>query len=319
MPFAVLRELSAAEFRSGEAIAARLAISRASVHNAVNEARALGVEIHAVRGRGYRLGRPFDWLDCARMQQEGRAANFKVDCVDQVDSTNSRLLAMAAGPDMHRRVLVTEWQSAGRGRRGRRWLAAPGDSLTFSVLWRFQRPLTALSGLSLAVGLALWRVLRGFGLGGLSLKWPNDLLLDEGKLAGILIETQGDVLSGATAVIGIGLNVRARLALRAEAAQPLAALADRMPEVPTRSELMLSLLESLDSVLSRFDATGFAPFVDEWIEAQAWTGRSVELVEAGDVRYSGILVGVDALGQLIIDTPAGRRTIHSGELSLRPA
>lgn len=318
MIFAVLRALSACEFRSGEALAERLGISRASVHNAVMRGRALGLGIHAVRGRGYRLTQELDWLDCARLARWGEARGWIIDCVDVIDSTNSRLLAWAARGDAHRRALAAEWQSAGRGRRGRRWLSVPGESLTFSVLWRFARPLTALSGLSLAVGLALRRALERFGVEGVRLKWPNDLLLAEGKLAGILIETQGDVLSGATAIIGIGLNVRASPALRAQASGNIAALSDDLARLPTRTDLLLAILDALEAALVEFDAAGFAPFAAEWMQAQAWGGRQVQLLEGGRVRYHGTLAGVDAFGQLLLDTPAGRVAVHSGELSLRP-
>lgn len=317
MPLSVLRLLSHEEYRSGEAIAQALAITRASVNNAVREAERLGVAIDAVRGRGYRLGCRYDWLDGARLNEAGAARGFNFALHDRLDSTNTHLMAWAQRGAAHKQVVAAEMQAAGRGRRGRTWHAQLGRGLTFSLLWRFQRPLTALSGMSLVVGLALARCLRGLGAEAW-VKWPNDVLLDNGKLAGILIETQGDVLSGATAVIGIGLNLSTGADLVARAGVPVASLADILARPPERNDLLLAILAELDGDLRRFDAEGFAPFAAEWMRLHAYQGREVVILGADGSRRVGRALGVDPQGALLLETDAEVAAVHSGEVSLRP-
>jgi len=317
MPLAVLRLLSETEFHSGEAIARALGITRASVHNAVREAQRLGITVHAVRGRGYRLAQRHDWLDAAWLDDAAQALGWRVEVHERLDSTNSHLLAMAQRGAAHGQVVVAEMQYAGRGRRGRVWQAELGRSLTFSLLWRFQRPLTALSGMSLVVGLAL---VRGFAELGVEarLKWPNDVLLGEGKLAGILIETQGDVQSGASAVIGIGINLAVTAAAAERAGTPVASLAEAMAHPPERNRLLIALLTGLEAALRHFDREGFAPFAGEWMAAHAHQGRPVRILGALGEERSGTALGVDDQGALLLGTAEGVRAVHAGEVSLRP-
>lgn len=318
MPIAVLRLLSAEEFRSGEAIARQLSVSRASVNNAVQEAQRLGVEIHAVRGRGYRLAERYDWLDANRLNALQAAPGFEFQVHERLASTNSHLLGEAQQGAVHKSVVVAEMQSDGRGRRGRTWHAQLGRSLTFSLLWRFQRPLTALSGLSLVVGLVLARCMHDLGAEAVRVKWPNDVLLGEGKLAGILIETQGDVLSGASAVIGIGLNLSATPDLPRQAGVPVASLSDVVARLPERNGLLLAILAALDAALSRFDAEGFAPFAQDWMRLHAFQNREVAIHGAHGLVRLGRVLGVDPVGALLLETTEGVDIIHSGEVSLRP-
>lgn len=319
MPLSVLRLLSPDAFRSGEEISRELAISRASVHNAVAQARALGAEIHAVRGKGYRLAWRYSWLDGDALRESLEASGYALHVHDNVDSTNTRLLALAQQGQAHKSVLAAELQTGGRGRRGRSWQGLLGGSLTFSLLWRFNRPLTGLSGLSLVVGLALTKALRSMGASAAMVKWPNDVLLDGRKLAGILIETQGDMLSAASAVIGIGVNVQGGEKVASQAGLPVADLAEVLEPLPDRNALLVAILAELDALLPEFDAQGFAPFAEAWQVLHAWQGQAVQVVNAAGVVARGEAVGVDEQGALLLATAAGLQRIHSGEVSLRPA
>lgn len=318
MPFSVLKLLSADEFRSGEEISHALGLSRASVHNLVERARALGVRIHAVRGRGYRLAERYSWLDRERLAA-ATMRGFALQLHETVESTNSLLLAQAQQGQAHKSVLAAEWQSGGRGRRGRTWFSPLGGGLTFSLLWRFNRPLTALSGLSLAIGVALARGLAAVGVAGVGLKWPNDVMVDGGKLAGILIETHGDMLSAATAVIGVGINVHAWAEPLGPTDYPVAAADQSLPGGCDRNDLLIALLAELDSVLKTFDGQGFAPFRDEWQALHVWQGQPVRVLTGGTVSCEGIALGVDEAGVLQVASAEGVRPIHSGEVSLRAA
>ncbi|MFN3595146.1 MAG: biotin--[acetyl-CoA-carboxylase] ligase, partial [Thiobacillaceae bacterium] len=187
----VLGRLRVDDFQSGAVIARELGVSRASVHGLLRDAASYGVRVQTVPGRGYRLTRPFEPLDEAHLAAVLAPVGLHVLCQPEVDSTNARLLALAAAGAPHGTLLAAEWQTAGRGRRGRDWLGILGAGLTFSLLWRFERPVSALSGLSLAVGVALVRAMRAMGAARAGLKWPNDVLVGEDKLAGILIELTG--------------------------------------------------------------------------------------------------------------------------------
>lgn len=319
LPLAVLKLLSHDGFRSGEEIARALALSRAAVHQAVERARALGVAIHAVRGLGYRLAEPMSWLNAEVLQRGGAEADYELELFEEIASTNSHLLNVAQDGVSHRRVSVAELQAAGRGRRGRVWHSPLGAGLTFSLLWRFQRPLAALSGLSLAVGVALVRTLRTVGVSAARLKWPNDVLVAERKLAGILVETQGDMLGPAAAVIGIGINVQRCQRDVAHGTVGAVSLAEVLAgQPPDRNDLLLAILSELDCVLSSFDRAGFAPFVEEWQTVNAWPRRQVMITGLGMESVEGCLLGVDRHGALRLNTATGVRTILVGEVSLRP-
>jgi len=247
------------------------------------------------------------------------AGRFDVDSLDGCDSTSSELLRRADGGAPGGTVVVADSQSAGRGRRGRHWLSAPADSLTFSLLWRFSGSAMALAGLSLAVGVAVAEALEGLGATGVRLKWPNDVLLErEGefaKLAGILVELAGD-RRGTQAVIGIGLNLRAPAGALP---QPAAGLAEALPALPDRHVLLAEMLLALASVLERFEAGGFAALQSAWQRRHAWQDQPVRLLQDDVLEGEGVCLGADADGALLVETPVCIKRFLSGDVSLRRA
>ncbi len=267
-----------------------------------------------------------------------------IDVVASTASTNADLRERAAslpGPLPGPLLLAAEQQTAGRGRAGRRWLSEPGDSLCFSVAWRFAGPLHRLTGLSLAVGVALAECLRAPRIDGspgvpVTLKWPNDLLIDGAKLGGILIETAGSAKRGTAAaadgssnestsdsvwaVIGIGLNVRTNAARDAAIDQPVAALSDAASTTAVdRNALLAQLTAALSIALARFDQEGLAPFVARWSALHAHAAQPVAIVEQGRMLHQGVALGIDDQGCLQIDTGAGLVAVAAGDVSLRAA
>jgi BirA family transcriptional regulator, biotin operon repressor / biotin---[acetyl-CoA-carboxylase] ligase len=316
-----VRKLSSERFLSGEDIARQLGCSRASVNNAIAAAQQAGLEVHAIRGRGYRLAMPVSWLEPERIAGELTQAGIQLDWQEQLDSTNARAMHRAAGAAPHRSLVCTEWQSRGRGRRGRSWLGGLGSGLAFSFLWRSARPASQLSGLSLAVGVALVRGLREFGLNSARVKWPNDIQVDGAKLAGVLIELTGDnlsndVLAPCSAVIGIGLNVAGGAAISQRVGQPVTDLSAHLGAVD-RNALLMALVGALDSGLQRFELEGFSAFHDEWHRCHAYQALPVSLITAGGDAIDGVMLGVDAEGALLLRTADGVSKFHSGEVSLR--
>ncbi len=319
LTFALLRRLADGEFHSGQALAAEFSLSRASIHNALSEVEGLGLSLYRVRGRGYQMPQPPQWLTEVALNAYlgDAAASFSIEVLDTATSSNAVLLQRAALGAPSGSVLAVEWQSAGRGRRGRSWHSALGHSLTFSLLWRFEQGLSALSGLSLAAGVAIARALHTLGIQGAQLKWPNDVLgANGGKLAGILIEAQGDMLGPSAVVIGVGLNLNLPDEVLSQVDQPVSSLSQLAP-LPERNHLLAVILRELATVLESFATHGFAPLQQEWEANHAAQHRPVRLSMPDGSTLDGIARGVALDGTLRLDTEHGERLFNSGEVSLR--
>jgi len=308
---------------SGEELAASLAISRAAVWKQLRQLDAWGIELEAQRGQGYRLAAPLDLLDAAAIRgalpqwASARLRNLEVH--EELDSTSDRLLAVNDLPPGRFDACVAEFQRAGRGRRGRQWLAPFAAGLCLSVNWTFRDAPAALGALSLASGVAVLRALRRLGFEGLGLKWPNDIVRGAKKLGGILIDLRGEAAGPAYVVVGVGINVRlpraVHEALGADGleATDLAAIA----AVPGRSLVVSALASELALALEEYGARGMAAFADEWQRADALIDRPVRVLQ-GEQALEGLARGVDADGALLLDAGGVRRRILSGEVSVRP-
>ncbi|MBS0431679.1 MAG: biotin--[acetyl-CoA-carboxylase] ligase [Proteobacteria bacterium] len=321
-PPPLLALLSAQAPVSGAELAARLLISRAAVWKQIRVLRAAGVEVEACAGRGYRLVRALAPLDAAAIRRALPAATRKtlgvLETHWKLDSTSSECARRAAQlPD--RSFVFAEVQTAGRGRRGRAWLSPPAGNLYFSCLQRFARGYAALSGLSLAVGVAVLRALQDAGVAGVRLKWPNDLMTDRGKLAGILIELGGEFLGPSHAIAGIGINMHVPSAARETIGQPVAdldALCDGDP--PQRNILAAMLVTRLCEALDTFARSGFAAFVDDYARNDALSGLALRIDDPRGA-FEGIGAGIDERGALRVRTDAGERLVDSAEVSVRKA
>jgi BirA family biotin operon repressor/biotin-[acetyl-CoA-carboxylase] ligase len=240
-------------------------------------------------------------------------SGIDIEVIQQTGSTNADLLARV--PQLARPTLLMALsQTAGRGRAGRSWLSAPGSSLTFSLAWKLRGPLARLAGLPLAVGVTLAEALAAQGVR-VQLKWPNDVLKDGSKLAGILVETQAAADGAIWAVVGIGLNLLLPDELERQIGRP-AAGAPWLAQMD-RAVLMAALADALHDALQQFDADGFAPFCGRWNQLHAWRGLPVAIMDGGAVLHAGSAAGVDQSGRLLLDTDHGRIEVLSGDVSLR--
>jgi len=321
LAYSVLRALADGDFHSGENLARSAGMSRASVWYAIRELEAAQLTVYKVRGRGYRLAHAISLIDGRAIAAAlgTQAGHFSVIVEDSVESTNTALLQRSVTGAAHGTVLAAEWQTMGRGRMGRAWQSGIGSGLTFSLLWRFDQGAANLGGLSLAVGMAIVRVLRRNGAHDAGLKWPNDVLWRGCKLAGILIEMQGDALGPTAVVVGIGLNVRLSEAVRDRIDQAVGDVETACGCAIERNALLAELLVELRSVLTAFSQRGLPPLLEEWRRYHLYEGRAVTLKRPDGSSEQGEVHGIADDGALLLATRNGVRRYHSGEVSLRAA
>jgi BirA family transcriptional regulator, biotin operon repressor / biotin---[acetyl-CoA-carboxylase] ligase len=317
---------------SGAQLAAALGVSRAAVWKLVGELRAAGVAIDSLSRRGYRLSAPVELLDAARMRahacEQGRRLPDELEVHFLIDSTNDHLYAAPPPAPGAARVAFAELQSAGRGRRGRRWIAPFGSGLTFSISWTFAETPADLPALGLALGVAIAKVLSGLGAQRLSLKWPNDLLHDGRKLGGLLTQLRQESGGAATVVAGLGLNLAlpdaARNAIEAvnssdHPALAVADLAGATPQgVPSRNLIASRLVLGFEDALREFATVGFTGFAQEWAALDALRGAPVR-VHQGSERFEGTARGTDRDGALLVESAGRVLRVFSGDVSVRSA
>lgn len=315
----LLRRLADGGFHSGSALARELGLTRGAVWRLVHELEHLGLEVHSIRGKGYRLAHPPELLDADRIVKELSEHTARhlaaLELHDHLDSTNSQLqrsAAVATGAQ----VCLAECQTAGKGRIGRSWQSPFAGNICLSLTWRFADH-SALSGLSLAVGVAAVRALKAVGAAGIGLKWPNDLLWRGRKLGGILLEVSGEAHGSYAVVIGIGINGYLPQAWARHIDQPWCDLHEVLGGAPlARNRLVGRLLDELLGLLAAYPERGLSAILDEWRSYHCQQGQAACLL-LGERRIAGTIAGVDDQGQLLLDTADGRKTYASGDLRLR--
>lgn len=328
LAFSLLRELSHEHFISGARLAEKYGVSRSAVSDALRDASDAGIGIFSLTRKGYRLAAPLELLDVDRIRAALGVAARRVDVevLASIDSTNSEMMRRAIAGAAGGMCLAAESQTAGRGRRGRAWHSALGASLTFSLLWRFDKAAAQLGGLSLVVGLAVLRALRALGTPGdsglldpdcVGLKWPNDVVVGHAKLAGVLIETQGDMLGPTAVVIGVGINVNLNDALKVNIDQPATDVNAVCDRPPSRNRLLARILQELIIALDEFRQAGFPAFKAAWREHHVLHGKPVRVLFADGSALDATVKDVADDGALIVTVKGKELQVSAGEVSLR--
>ena len=324
----VLLELLAdGQLHSGGALAERLGVSRTAVWKLVADLRQIGIEVESVARTGYRLAQPVEILDSSRIraaaQEFGERLPDDLEVLFEVDSTNDYLYSAAMPPAGRPRVVFAELQRAGRGRRGRSWLAPFGSGLTFSIAWSFPELPADLSALSLAMGVAVAEALRAAGARETMLKWPNDIVWRHRKLGGLLIQLRSEAGGAACVVVGLGINValpvEARAALAVPGATPAADLGEAMgSQLAGRNPLASRLAVAMLAGLEEFGRAGFAPFATKWQSLDSLAGARVRVTQS-DCSIEGTALGADRDGALRVDVGGRTERVFSGDVSVRAA
>ena len=307
----LLKLLKDGRFHSGQALGAALGVSRSAVWKQLQHLESeLNLSIHKVRGRGYQLAAPLELLEHEQMA----AGPWPVSIHESLDSTNAESLRAIDRGQTAPFVILAERQLAGRGRRGRKWVSPFAENIYYSLVLRMDGGMRQLEGLSLVVGLAVLSALREMGIERAGLKWPNDMLVGNKKIAGILLELVGDPADVCHLVIGIGINANMRVA--SEVDQAWTSVFLESGKAINRNSLVSSLNQSLLTYLKRHESSGFAAIQAEWESNHLWQGREVSLI-AGVHQVDGTVMGIDQQGALRLRVEGEEKVFSGGELSLR--
>lgn len=313
VPLKLVDILSDGEFHSGEQLGERLGMSRAAINKHIQTLKSWGLDVYTVTGKGYSLSAPIQLLDEQAILSQVTQGNVSV--IPVIDSTNQYLLErmhqMESGA-----ACIAEYQQAGRGRRGRQWFSPFGANLYMSMYWRLEQGPAAAMGLSLVIGIIMAETLRSLGADDVRVKWPNDIYLNDRKLAGILVELTGKTGDAAQIVIGAGINLAMRTADASQINQGWINLQEAGVTV-NRNELAARLINSLREALPLFEQEGLTPFVARWAALDNFINRPVKLL-IGEREVHGIARGVDSQGGLLLEQDGEIKAWVGGEISLRP-
>lgn len=313
VPLKLVDILSDGEFHSGEQLGERLGMSRAAINKHIQTLKSWGLDVYTVTGKGYSLSAPIQLLDEQAILSQVTQGNVSV--IPVIDSTNQYLLErmheMESGA-----ACIAEYQQAGRGRRGRQWFSPFGANLYMSMYWRLEQGPAAAMGLSLVIGIIMAETLRSLGADDVRVKWPNDIYLNDRKLAGILVELTGKTGDAAQIVIGAGINLAMRTADASQINQGWINLQEAGVTV-NRNELTARLINSLREALPLFEQEGLTPFVARWAALDNFINRPVKLL-IGEREVHGIARGVDSQGGLLLEQDGEIKAWVGGEISLRP-
>lgn len=316
----LIKILADGHFHSGTELGRTTGCSRSAVWKVIHSLRASGIEVYSVRGKGYRLSHQVELLVsekiCQYLDPTAKKNLQKLEVFFELASTNTHLLEAVDDGKASGVICLAEQQTSGRGRRGRTWVSPFGGNLYLSVLWRFANGAAQLAGLSLAMAIAVTRALRESGLDTVKVKWPNDILVSNRKLAGILLELAGEASGPCSVVIGVGLNMQMAVTDMSTVNQPWIDLETALGHRMSRNELAGKVINHLLAAIQEFEQDGLAPFLNEWQHQDVYAGQEV-ILHLPDEKIRGVVRGVDNTGALLLAQAGEMRRFHSGEISLR--
>jgi BirA family biotin operon repressor/biotin-[acetyl-CoA-carboxylase] ligase len=317
----LIQILANGQFHSGQMLGERLGISRAAIANHIKALNALGIEIFSVKGRGYKLDKPLNMLSAEKILGRTKFTQAEqLHIANIIGSTNDyikqNLSQLPSGF-----CCIAEAQTKGRGRRGRTWVSPYGASIYLSMNWKFSGGYQSMAGLSLLIGLSINRTLIDLGIKSAKLKWPNDVYVNNKKLAGILIEVEGQVGGDTHAIIGLGLNVSLPNDIKG-IDQPFIDLQSLSSSHFDRNEIVAYLLNHLNEMLVEFERNGLLPFLDEYKASDLFSNKPVRLI-SGNNEVLGFSRGINETGALLVEVDGVVNAHYGGEIfgeeiSVRP-
>ncbi|WP_226093678.1 bifunctional biotin--[acetyl-CoA-carboxylase] ligase/biotin operon repressor BirA [Dickeya oryzae] len=312
VPLKLISILSDGEFYSGEYLGELMGMSRAAINKHIQTIREWGLDVYTVTGKGYSFSSAIQLLDADEICSKIPDGNIAV--LPVIDSTNQYLLdrldSISSGD-----ACIAEYQQAGRGRRGRQWFSPFGSNLYLSLYWRLEQGPAAAVGVSLVIGIVMAEVLHQLGAEGVRVKWPNDLYLNDRKLAGILVELNGRTGDAAHLVIGAGINLRMNSSGSNVINQEWINLQEAGIDI-NRNSLAVKLITELRTALAVYEQQGLAPFISRWSSLDNFYNRTVKLI-VGNREIVGVDKGIDNQGALLLEQDGEIRSYIGGEISLR--
>ncbi|MFK5949933.1 MAG: bifunctional biotin--[acetyl-CoA-carboxylase] ligase/biotin operon repressor BirA [Methylococcales bacterium] len=317
----IINILADGKLHSGTELAEKMGVSRSAICKQLKYLTELGVEFSAITGKGYRLKKPLQLLSNAEIKNyltpESLSLISELEIYSSINSTNNYLVELSQQTKKTGVVCLAEYQTAGKGRRGREWVSPFGSNIYLSVLWQFMNGPASLSGLSLAVGVAVIRALKDCGIDDVGLKWPNDIYWQQRKLAGILIEVSGESGGPCSAVIGLGVNFYLPKEKAKSITQDWVDLSQILIDDPAnlRNKLAAALLNHLMPIIANFEQQGMQHYINEWRSYDCMKGKEVQIF-IGQQIFSGKVAGVDDSGLLLLTDEQGHnKAFASGEVS----
>lgn len=316
----LLRLIADGKFHSGVALGSALGRSRTAVLEIIHSLDHYDLTVTAVKGKGYCLSKPIEFLDKELLLAAIGSCTTKIikqlEIFEEIESTNQYLLEDLNVLDKHKNVVLAEYQTHGRGRRGNTWISPFGSGINLSIRWHFEQKIDSLACLSLAVGSAIIRVLKKMGFHGVGLKWPNDIFFQNKKLGGLLIEVRGGAVESCDVVIGLGLNISFPIGFIGNIDQPWTDLASIRSPIPSRNIIAAALISELILLLNSYITINTKDIINEWKKYDCMRGKQVSL-RLLNKKITGRVVGISEDGALLMLINASVRKFTAGEISLR--
>ena len=314
----IIKKLASGQFVSGQVIGEQLGISRAAISKHMRGLNEMGLDVFCVTGKGYRFAQPLKLLDKVKiiqaLQNKGNSTLLEIHSL--IDSTNSYLLRRIPHQVKQGQVCIAEYQDAGRGRRGRQWISPFGSHIYMSMYWYLEQGISASMGLSVVAALAVSDAIKQLYTLDVELKWPNDIYINGSKLAGILIDLEGQALEPSHSVIGIGLNIDMPLKIAEHIDQSWTDLQSNTAKEVDRNQLASALVNCLHNRLLDHKEHGIALMLDDWFKLDVYLNKPVKLM-TGEKETLGICRGINAQGALLLEVDGQVKPIYGGEVSLR--
>lgn len=314
----LIRELADGKFVSGQLIGESLGISRAAVSKQIASLNDMGFDIFSVTGKGYRLAQPISLIDktkvLAALSTKALASKVEVHCL--IDSTNNYLLRRLPDHIKQGQVCVAEHQSAGRGRRGKQWISPFGSHIYMSMYWYLEQGMSAAMGLSVVAAIAISDAIKSLYQIDVQLKWPNDIYIEGKKLAGILIDLEGQALEPSHCIIGIGVNVSMPENASNAIDQPWTDLQTHTAIDIDRNILIAEIISKLTERLYEHQENGIVKMLDQWFNLDLYLNQPIKLISGSKVTQ-GICRGINNQGALLFEVDRQIKPVYGGEVSLR--
>ena len=310
----LLSLLNDCEYHDGTTIGEKLNVTRSAVWKSIQKLESYGVTVDSIKGKGYALIDPLILLDKKAITKSVKNKNIEIDIFESIDSTNEYLKKFLK--DKNNRVCLSEQQTQGKGRLNRSWYSPFGLNIYFSTVYIFNKDISELAGLSLVVSLAVVKTLQTYLPKALKVKWPNDILYENQKLSGILIESQAESNGGCSVIIGIGINVNMHFDKENQISQAWTSIRNIVNNYIDRNPLCASLINNLMHYLAQFNEHGLASFKDEWHSVDCLYNKNINIKNA-KTKICGKAKGINDQGYLLIKMDDGEtRAFSSGDTSI---